>query len=286
MPGLMESIDTINNAVRTVLALVVLGAVGIGGYVGYNRYYANEIEVQNKKKELTVVQQQLAETEAHLDASRKELESQRVEIDRLNVDVREKQQRIDKLAASNRLLKMQRRVASLRVVAMENDPATGELFTTIEFIETNDQGQPVDQPKRFRLKGDMVFIDGWIVKFEDAYVEQADLERGMSICLFRRLFGEKQQPSEGFSLLAEGVEPGAYSRGEPVSEFERRIWQDFWTIANDPSREKELGIRAAHGQAVSMRVQRNKAYRLELRTSGEITIVPDDKAPPAGRPST
>jgi hypothetical protein len=73
-----------------------------------------------------------------------------------------------------------------------------------------------------------------------------------------------------------GSAPRAYARGGQVSNFERKIWDDFWVIANDPSRAEALGIRAAHGQAVSMKVQEGKSYRVELRASDGLSIVPDD----------
>jgi hypothetical protein len=59
-----------------------------------------------------------------------------------------------------------------------------------------------------------------------------------------------------------------------MSDFEQRIWSDFWSIANDPQRAAGLGIRAAHGEAVSMKVATGRSYRLELRASGGLSIVP------------
>jgi hypothetical protein len=59
-----------------------------------------------------------------------------------------------------------------------------------------------------------------------------------------------------------------------MSEFEQKIWDDFWLIANDPARAGELGIFAAHGAAVSMRVRPGAKYELELRSTGDITIRP------------
>ncbi len=47
--------------------------------------------------------------------------------------------------------------------------------------------------------------------------------RSTSICLFRRLFGENQHPSEGFSLDPVGSQPVAYRSGGQPSEFEQRL---------------------------------------------------------------
>ena len=126
-----------------------------------------------------------------------------------------------------------------------------------------------------------MYVDYWIVKFLDEYVEQADMLRSTSICLFRRLFSEFQEPNDGYQLDAVGIQPRAYSRGGQSSEFEQKIWNDFWNIANNPKRAEQLGIRAAHGEAVSIKVRVGKRYRLELRASGGLTILPAEDAPPA-----
>ena len=63
-----------------------------------------------------------------------------------------------------------------------------------------------------------------------------------------------------------------------MSDFERKIWNDFWLIANDAQQAAELGIHAAHGAAVSMRVQEGKTYEIELRATGDMTIRPIEHA--------
>ena len=60
----------------------------------------------------------------------------------------------------------------------------------------------------------------------------------------------------------------AYGGGKPEGEFESEIWSNFWELANDPAKAKELGIRAIHGEAPSMRLQKGKIYKLTLRASG------------------
>jgi hypothetical protein len=72
-----------------------------------------------------------------------------------------------------------------------------------------------------------------------------------------------------------GAAPRVYSRGRKLSDFEKKIWDDFWLIANDPGKARELGIRAAHGGAPFMKVEKGKSYRILLRASGDPTIVPE-----------
>jgi hypothetical protein len=149
--------------------------------------------------------------------------------------------------------------------------------TRIEFVEIGDNGDPIGEAKQFEIVGDMVYVDYLRVTFDDKYIEEADLDRSTAICLFQRLFGEYQDPADGFHLDTVGTRPTAYARGSDMSEFEKKIWNDFWLTANDSQRAAELGIRAAHGNAVSIRVRPNQTYEIDLRSTGEMSIRPLEK---------
>jgi hypothetical protein len=126
------------------------------------------------------------------------------------------------------------------------------------------------------------------VTFEDKFIEQSDLERGTSLALFQRIFGEHQEPAQGFQLDTVGTRPTAYGRGTQMSDFEKKIWDDFWLIANDPKRAAEMGIRAAHGDAISIRVRPGKTYEIDLRSTGEISarVVEQQPAPKLNAPAS
>ena len=154
-------------------------------------------------------------------------------------------------------------------------------MTKIEFVDINDQGEPIGEPKKFEIKGDMIYVDYLTVNFEDKYIEKSDLDRSTSIALFQRIFGEHQEPAKGFQLDTVGTRPTAYARGTQMSDFEKKIWDDFWLIANDNKRAQELGIDAIQGKAVAIRAQPGKSYEIELRSTGDMTIRPvETKTPP------
>jgi hypothetical protein len=193
-----------------------------------------------------------------------------------------------------KLLKVRHRLARLTVLdqhqAASPIPAppsavTGasqpNLTTKIEFVDINDQGQPIGEPKKFDIVGDMIYVDYLNVNFEDKYIEKSDLDRGTSIALFQRIFGEHQEPAKGFQLDTIGTRPNAYARGSQMSDFEKKIWDDFWLIANDGKRAKDLGIDAIQGKAVAIRAQPGKSYEIELRSTGDMTIRPIETKTPA-----
>lgn len=271
-----ETVTTISSAVRTALATIVIGGLAIGGYVGYSTYNAEKNAADRAKKDLEAAKQETEKVNAALAKATEEITLRDQQITTLNADVEAKKQQIQKLETSLALLKVDHRLARLKVVDQEVDTQTKEEYSDVEFVELNDEGEPIDVPRKFRIKGDVVFIDNWIVKFEDKYVEEADLERSTSLVLFRRIFGEMQQPIDGFPLDSPDKRPAAYAAGQrEMTDFEKKIWDDFWNIANDEKKAAEMGIRAAHGEAVSIRVQEGKSYRISLRASDGLSIVPE-----------
>lgn len=293
MAGFMDSVGTINSVIRTILAVVVVGAMGAGGWYGYQFYREGDAELRQKEQELVTARHELDVLDQQLSDTRHEVEQQRVELSEktqqiveLNEDVKRKEAEIQRLDASLRLLKVNHRVAWLTVLDQGVDPETKEEYTDVQFVEVNDEGKALDKPREFHIKGDIVYIDNWIVKFDDKYVEQSDIDRSTSLVLFRRIFGESQKPTDGFSLDAVGTRPSAYGRGKPMSDFEKKIWGDFWNIANDATKAREMGIRAAHGDAPFIKLKKGSSYRIELRASDGLSIRPDDSPPPIpGKPA-
>ena len=268
----IESLSTINSLIRTGLAVLAVGLIGAGGYYGYQTYNASDLAIQEKEQELVKMRNELSEKQELLNQQQRQLVV--------------KDQKIQKLDTSLRLLKVNHRVAWLTVLEQDEDPETKELYTTGQFVEVNDKGEMLGPPRQFRIQGEVVYIDYWTVKFYDKYIERGDVERSTSLVLFRRIFGESQPPNEGILIDAVGSRPQAYGQGDQMSDFEKKIWNEFWTIANDEAKAEELGIRAIHGEAPSMKLQKGKSYRIQLRASDGLSITPDSgPVPNTGKPA-
>jgi hypothetical protein len=284
MAPVVETVKTVNSFLRTLTAMVAVGLITVASWLGYQNFAASDIALAEKEAALSKVKDELEAQRAKAEAAEQQVQKQQQEIVTLNADIAAKAIEIERLDTALVFLKVNHRLAELTVIDQGTDEKSGESFSVIEFVEVNEEGAPLDKPRQFRIRGDIVYIDYWIVKFEDEYIETSDLDRSTSICLFRRIFGEFQQPQEGYVLDEVGVRPTAYARGGKASEFEQRIWDDFWNIANDPEKAKGLGIRAAHGEADYTKLQKGKKYKIELRASGGLTITPgetaDGKKPP------
>lgn len=262
MPSFVEKVSIWTQAVRTLLAAVVVGLVGAAGWYGYQL-------VDSSGR----MERALVDAREQLQLKEEQLSSLQAEVDR-------QQEVIDRLETAMRLLKVDHRVARLHVRSQTTDEDTGRVTSLVEFQELDQQGLPIEDAKVFEIPGDVIYVDSWIVKFEDKYVERADIHRSTSLVLFQRIFGNDQRPSDGFALDEVGMRPGIYGAGSQVSEWEQQIWSDFWSVANNKARQEELGIRAAHGEAPSIKVEPGKTYRITLRASAGLDVSLDENAPP------
>jgi hypothetical protein len=262
MAGFMEKLATLNSAVRTLLALVVVGGIGVGGWYGYQEYHAADLALKEKDEELALREKRIVALQTDLDLAN---------------------QRLAKLELALRLLKVDHRLAYVDVI--DQGMAGGEPFTEVVFQEVDDQNKPLDDPRMFRIKGSEVHVAGWIVNFEDRYIEGGDPERGNPLFLFKRLHGDSQKPIDAHPLDRDGDLPAAYRRGGPPSELEREIWDRFWEISRDEKQTKARGIRAMGGTSVYWPAEKGKRYRLEMRAGGGLTKQEVGPVPPPGQPA-
>jgi hypothetical protein len=177
------------------------------------------------------------------------------------------------------LLKVDHRVAELQVLGQEKHAVSDRLVTRFSFVEVDDEGRLLEEPREFVIEGDVVHVDALVVSFQDEYVEKGDPLRGTALCLFRRVYGEYQSPSEAALLDPIGNRPVAYSRGHEPSKLEKEIWGDFWEYANNPQKAQEAGVRTAQGKVSYTQLRPQMRYRLMLRSTGDFTIQPE-RSPP------
>lgn len=230
---------------RSMISLVLLGLLATGGWMAYDAYHERER-----------LDRELTETRAQ---------------------VKQLAEENERLAVALRLLKVDHRVAEIEV--LDQREGADRQQTTFQFVELSADGTPIGDKKVYTIDGDRLYVDAWVIKYDDELVEKGDPLRSTSVCLFRRVFGEFQQPDAGFPLDATGSRPAIYSQGNEMSPVERDIWANFWQYANSPAKARQAGVRAVHGEAPSMRLEPGSRYRIELRASGGLSIVPEEKEP-------
>jgi len=202
-------------------------------------------------------------------APRRQMEARLAELDKEN----------SHLKTYLKLLEHTERRAQLEVIAQGKD-ASGETVNRLRFTELDPQGGVVGAQRTMELKGDEVYIDTLVIKFEDHFVEQGDPLKGKALLLFRRLFTNRIKPDDGYILDKNGVPPELYAARSAPNPFERELWSRFWEVANNEQLAKQAGVKAMHGQAVYGKLIPNVVYNLLMRSTGEV-IIPTPKEPQA-----
>lgn len=264
----------VNALLRTV---VLLGVVLLGGWwtmLLRGKLLERERELETRTAELSKAQDGLEERDQRIGELGNMLEKRAAEVHQLEVTVAEKERAIQALEVAKRLLRVDRRVARLEVLAQgATADAPDRVRTTVRFTELDADGQALGEPRELTVEGKMVYVEALVIRFEDTYVEQGDPLRGTSLCLFQRLFGEYQTPRDGPALDAAGEQPAVYGGDETPAALHRDLWHRFWDYANDPELARTLGVRALQGEAPFVEARLGKTYRVELRASGGLTIV-------------
>ena len=153
----------------------------------------------------------------------------------------------------------------------------GQLYTRLLFVEAD----PADFTnhllrKEYEVAGDVVFFDALIVTFGSELVKDGT-ERAMY--LWRRVYGEKQTPEQGFPIETPGrASPRYKALCEKLSiEEEQLFWDAIWELSNNPKKLEHLGIKAVYGNAVYRKLKPGLIYVFKASAVGEMhpEIIPD-----------
>jgi cell division protein FtsB len=189
---------------------------------------------------------------------------------------------IHKLLAENKQLKQaitnltqEDQIGYAKVTTQETED--GILLTTIKFVETaRDDKLKKILEKEYSIEGDVVHFDALIVKFGDKMVMDG---KAKALYLWRRVYGEKMAPEDGFAIEEPGEEPKRYGdllAALPVKQ-RQLFWSSIWDLANDPEKLKEYDIKAIYGNVVYSRLRKGLIYVFKISSTGQVypEIVPD-----------
>lgn len=189
---------------------------------------------------------------------------------------------IHELLSENKQLKQaitnltrEEQIGYAKVIAQEQ--RDGKLFMTIRFVETaRDDKLTKILEKEYTIEGDIVHFDALIVRFSDKMVMNGQTK---ALYLWRRVYGEKMAPKDGFSIEEPGTEPQRYGdllRALPIKHREL-FWSSIWELANQPDRLSEYGIKAIYGNVVYSRLRQGLIYIFKISPTGQLCreVVPD-----------
>ncbi len=153
----------------------------------------------------------------------------------------------------------------------------GRMQTTLKFVETAfDKPTEKILEKKFTIEGDIIHFDALIVKFDEQLVLDG---KARALYLWRRVYGEKMAPQDGFAIEQAGAEPARYKgllKALPIDQ-RQLFWEEIWDLANNPDKLKPIGITAVYGNAVYTRLRPGLIYVFKINASGQVypEIIPD-----------
>jgi hypothetical protein len=146
----------------------------------------------------------------------------------------------------------------------------GALYTTVRFVETA-RGNPLKTvlEKEYEVAGDIIYFDALIVTFSDQAVMDG---KERSLYLWRRVYGERQSPADGFAIEEKGAAPARYADllGRLRVKERKIFWSAIWDLANDPEALRRHGIKAVYGNAVYKKLRPGLIYVFKISPSGQL----------------
>jgi len=146
------------------------------------------------------------------------------------------------------------------------------LLTTLRFVETSrdDKTKRILQ-KEYTIEGDVIHFDALIVKFEDKMVMDG---KARALYLWRRVYGEKMTPEEGFPIEVPGTEPKRYQDLLKVLPLEDQtlFWSSIWDLANNPEQLAQHGIKAIYGNVIYSQLREGLIYVFKIGPTGHLYV--------------
>ncbi|MCK5492686.1 MAG: hypothetical protein KAJ14_06225, partial [Candidatus Omnitrophica bacterium] len=84
-------------------------------------------------------------------------------------------------------LEAESRIAEVLVTKVKYDEKTGNMFTTIKFLEYDVNQNPLD-PMYFTFSGNIIQFQSLVIRFDDRYIKVNDKLKGKSIFIFWKVF--------------------------------------------------------------------------------------------------
>jgi len=163
------------------------------------------------------------------------------------------------------------RIAEVVVTKSELDEVSGKILTTIKFLEYDTQGLAL-APKYFTFRGNIIQFQSLVIRFNDDFVEKGDKLRGKSAYLFMKAFVLDPKDLQVFDITPNGSVPGGYQTDSKISDFERSLWEKFWSYALNPKIRGQVGIKNAQIEAPGSLFLPGTIYTLTIEHDGGIRI--------------
>ena len=164
------------------------------------------------------------------------------------------------------------RAAEILVTKSEYNETTKAIETTIKFLEYDTKGTAL-KPKYFTFQGNIIQFQSLVIRFQDRLVQAGDRLRGKSAYLFLKAFVLDGPKTQEFTISEAHTVPEGYRvSGTAPSEFEAKLWEEFWKYALQPEARDRTGIKNAQLEAPGTMFLPGTIYTLHIEHDGGLRI--------------
>jgi hypothetical protein len=146
---------------------------------------------------------------------------------------------------------------------------SGRTISTLLWQEIGPDGT-LGIPVAVEVSGKSVYFEALVIKFATQHVGEGDPERGASLALFRRIFGDQQAP-ESAKDLDRSARPVKDSPRERDALHDR-LWARFWEFVDDPKLAETYGVRVAQCEAPSVPVAAGQIWEVAVDAAGGLNL--------------
>ncbi len=192
----------------------------------------------------------------------------RIEVRRLTAQVGELEQENTRLLDYARRLQASRRVAQVDVVKQYRSQH-GHVVSVLLWQEIARDGT-LGKPVAVEALGELVYFEGMVIKFDHQAVGEGDPQRGTSVVMFRRIFGEHQAPDTAPAFDRANRPPLGGS--EPEEDGDAFLWDQFWELSESPELAAQYGVRVAQCEAPAVKVKPGQIWEVSLDAAGGLNL--------------
>ena len=168
-------------------------------------------------------------------------------------------------------LEAESRIAEVLVTKVKYDEESGNMFTTIKFLEYDVNQNPLD-PMYFTFSGNIIQFQSLVIRFDDRYIKVNDKLKGKSIFIFWKVFMLDGSNTQEFEISKINKIPQGYKIEGSNNYFEKKLWESFWSYALNPKTAKMKGIKNVQIEAPGTIFVPGMLYRLKIEHDGGIRI--------------
>ncbi len=169
------------------------------------------------------------------------------------------------------------KIGYAKVLSQQTDANGLVTSTRVKFVETSrDDELKTVLSREYTVEGDIVHFDALIVKFGNRMVMDG---RRKSLYIWRRIYGEKMAPENGYQIEEKGQQPKRYEdllKALPIKDRDL-FWSEIWNLANDPYRLRDYDIEAVYGNVTYAKLRKGLVYIFRITATGQVypEVIPD-----------